>query len=324
MTTTPPPTADDANVTDAEDPGAGTSGPVRTLAVVVGALILGSLFNAQALSNGANQRPPGWERDLAVGITDPLLDVSSAVFLDRPARWIRDIRTDDDSPIDTDSGPGTIFVPTADNPVHMWVTGDSLTETLAPALIRAAGATDVVKGRERVVFSAGLTRPDFFNWPDKLARGAAEEPTEIIVFMIGANDGQPILTAAGWVEDVHTEQWQTEYRVRVAAAMDVLAAAVPTIYWIGQPISRSEDHRDRIAVMNSIFEDEAATRPSIRYIDSWAMFTNESGEYTAYLPDSGGNPELVRDDDGVHLNTSGAERLANAILEAIRADWAIP
>lgn len=298
--------------------------PTRTLVLVVAALAFGSLLNAQSLSDSAHARRPGWQRDLAVAITDPVLDVSSAMRLDRPAAWIADIRFgDDEEPPPPTAGPPSRFEPTPDRPVQLWVTGDSLTNTLGPALVELSAGTGVVDPDHETVYSSGLTRPDFFDWRAHVARELAASPAGIVVFMVGANDGQPILTDDGWVT-TQAEAWQVEYRIRVAALMDEFAGRATNTYWIGQPITRSEDHAAHVARLNAIFELEASGRDRVRYIDSWELFTDENGAFTAFLPDASGKDELVRADDGVHLTPAGANRLAREILDIVRDDWKIP
>lgn len=296
--------------------------PLRAFLVTLAALLLGALLNAESLAHSASVRPPGWQRDLATTLTDGLVDVSRFLQLDHPARWIADIRGRDESGVTPSpaTGPAGVFTPTEDRPVRLWVTGDSLTQTLGPALVNQATATGVIEARDEVVYSAGLTRPDFFDWPDHLARSLAQQPVEIVVFMIGANDGQPILTPDGWM-NVDSESWSIEYRSRVAETMDVLASWATSVYWVGQPIARSESLSAQISVMNSIFGAEAAVHDRVRYVDSWDLFTDDEGGYSAWLPNDEGRMVLMRDDDGVHLTPAGADVLASDILDTIRQDW---
>lgn len=43
-------------------------------------------------------------------------------------------------------------------------------------------------------YSTGLTRPDFFDWPAHAqARTAALQP-EVVLFLVGPNDSQPLVT----------------------------------------------------------------------------------------------------------------------------------
>jgi hypothetical protein len=307
--------------TDVTSPGMRSRS--ATLGVVVTVLLLGSLLNAQSLADSAHQRRPGWQRDVAIDVTDPLLDVSAALLLDKPGDWIADLRSGDEAAPAPADGPPAVFVPSADHRATLLVTGDSLTNTLGPELVRRSAATGVVDPRDEVVYSSGLTRPDFFDWPKRLDSELATQPAVIVVFMVGANDGQPIETAQGWVAP-DNPAWAAEYRGRVRATMEVLAARATTSYWVGQPITRSTTQAAITTVMNDIFRSEASLQPSIRFIDAWSVFVDDSGRYTDWLPDASGRLEQVRDVDGVHLTDAGAARLAEVVLDSIRLDWDLP
>lgn len=218
--------------------------------------------------------------------------------------------------------PG-LFTPTPESPARVWIAGDSLTERFGPSLVNLLAGTGVVETRRDVEYSTGLTRPDFFDWPDRLQRELSEAPTDILVFMIGANDGQPILTPAGWIP-FGTDDWINEYRARVEATARLGSELATTIYWIGQPIARSDEYSAKMALMNAIYESEAARRPNVRYVDTWDLFSGPDGEYSAYLPDESGTSVLMRISDGIHLTVDGGDRLAQLVREVIEIDWALP
>jgi hypothetical protein len=140
--------------------------------------------------------------------------------------------------------------------------------------------------------------------------------------MFGANDAQGIVTATG-PEPFGTEAWVAEYRARVAAMMDLLEADSRVVYWIGQPVMRSDAFADRMSVLDSVYEDEAAGRERVRYVDSWTLFTDASGGYAAYLPGADGTPVLVRQGDGIHLTRAGGERLARVVVDLVSARFGI-
>jgi len=222
----------------------------------------------------------------------------------------------------TTTMPG-VFTPAPESPAHLWIAGDSLTERFGPSLVNLLADTGVIEARRDVEYSTGLTRPDFFDWPGRLEEELTENPTDVLVFMIGANDGQPILTSTGWMP-FGTDQWADEYRLRVAATMKLVAELVPTTYWIGQPIARSDEYSAKMALMDEIYESEAAGHPNVRYVDTWGLFSDSEGNYSAYLPDDTGTSTLMRISDGIHLTVDGGDRLAQRVREVIGVDWDLP
>jgi hypothetical protein len=70
-----------------------------------------------------------------------------------------------------------------------------------------------------------------------------------------------------------------------------------------------------------VYLEEASTRPLVSVIESWDLFTDASGNYSAYLTNDDGNLELMRYGDGVHFTWAGARRLAAAIFDRMESDW---
>ena len=333
--------------------------PWSSVLVLVGALLLGGMLNGSALLHTASSLQPGWNRDVAMAGAQLLVDTSEILHFDVPRELIDrglgraptttlPVATPEPTATTTMVGTTTtpagttapqgstttnpttitttlpgVFTPTPESPAHLWVAGDSLTERFGPALVNLMADTGVIESRRNVEYSTGLTRPDFFDWPRHLERELTENPTDILVFMVGANDGQPIKTTAGWIP-YGTEEWVDEYRLRVAVTMDLVTDLVPTTYWIGQPIARSDEYSAKMALMNEIYESEGARRPNVRYVDTWALFSDIDGNYSAYLPDETGTDVLMRISDGIHLTVDGGNRLADQVRQVIGDDWPLP
>jgi hypothetical protein len=297
----------------------------RAVAIVICALCVGALLNAEPLGRTAAAQRPGALRNVAVAAADFAGDVASLTRFDVPRRLIDEARDRSGSPAaPTSIEPTVVFVPTPEHPARMWVGGDSLVDTFGPALVGGAEETRVVTARWDVRYSSGLTRPLLFDWADYVSRELAAHPVEIVVFMVGANDAQPIeVEGAGWAS-FPGDDWKQEYRTRVGRLMDLLAAHAATVYWIGQPIARSDRQSERIAVMNEIYRRESATRTAVRYVDAWELFSDAEGDYSDYLPDASGAPVRVRNADGIHLSPAGAALLTEATLEVIERDWTLP
>lgn len=333
-------------------------GAARAVAVTLGTLLLAALLNAEPLAETAAAQPAGWQRDVGVEVTELLVTTSQTLRLDVPRAWLdellehEEVRVPDPgataapAPAPTESttpspspapspAPAPEPTPTAtptveptptrrvatsDAPATLLVAGDSLTESLGPTLANLTRATGVVEPDHELTYSSGLTRPDFHDWPAHLTRLLDERPADIVVFMIGANDAQPIQTASGWV-DFGQPAWVQEYRGRVEEAMSVLEAGAETVYWVGQPIPRSEDFRRRMAVLNDVYREVAADHAAVRYVSSWELFSTADGQYSDWLPDEDGRPTLVRRTDGIHLKPVGAEWLAAHVLSVVEEDW---
>lgn len=336
--------------------------PTRVLWVIAVGLVIALMLNASELEREAKAKPYGRDRDVWVAIWKPFAVVSHALYIDRPRAWFDDAigRGDDGSvfvlPANADgatpapdgtalpNGTATkgnsktpaatatpskpkqlIRTPSAEDPLRVWVGGDSMSKILGEALVRQATETGVMMPTQDSQLSSGLVRPDFFDWPGRFNELSKSNPAnDVFVVMFGANDSQGIKTPDGKIFQPGDEGWNVEYRRRVAGTMDLLKADNRMVVWVGQPIMESAKLSQRMAELNVIYREEAAKRPWVRYFDLWPLFTTSSGSYDAYISDDDGELKLMRNPDGVHLVREGGEKAARNILELVRKEALIP
>ena len=329
--------------------------PQRVLWVIVVALVLAVLLNAPELEREAKQKPFGTERDVWVSIWRPFSAVSQALYLDRPREWADEAlnRNDKGSIFELPGGTPTTQPPTAtakdpaktpvptptptppaqlvrtpsiEEPLRLWVGGDSISKILGESVVRQATDSGLIDATAEPVLESGLTRPDFYDWPGELNRLSKEEPGfEVFVVMFGANDAQGIVEPNGTIhQESGTPEWNKEYRRRVAGVMDLLKADNRLVVWVGQPIMRSEALSAKMKILNSIYQEEAASRPWVKYLDLWPLFTTADGTYDAYITDDDGEVKLMRNPDGVHLVREGGDKAARAILSLVLKEAKVP
>jgi hypothetical protein len=210
--------------------------------------------------------------------------------------------------------------PTEDDPLRLYIAGDSDAGNLGPPLQRELEQTGLVDSTLEYKVSTGLTRPDFFDWPAKLQSDVARLNPDTVVVTFGGNDAQDMLLD-GRSQPVDSEAWRTEYARRVGAVMDFLSADGRTLIWVGIPNAKSGDFRNRLEILEQVTRAEADKRPQVKYVDVWNLFVGRSGGYADFIIDPRDNQgKLVRADDGFHLNQTGADILALTVAEAVRAD----
>jgi hypothetical protein len=201
-----------------------------------------------------------------------------------------------------------------EDPLRLWIGGDSLAGALGPALGERVGATGVVDAHVDYKVSSGL-EPGVRNWPEYAADLLSERDPEAIVFMIGTNDANIVNSQDA--DDDGIDDWEPDYRARVAAMMDLLVGdgEKRTVIWIGAPTMRDEDRDEAVVEINRIMQEEAATRaPYVVYLDAYDLFGDpEDGTYTDRL-EIDGETVRVRVGDGVHLTPAGAEYLATPVF----------
>jgi hypothetical protein len=204
-------------------------------------------------------------------------------------------------------------VPGALAGVTAWSNGDSTSYYMSVAflaMVERAGGTAAIA--PSYVVSSGLLNPNLHDWPANLASEMALYNPEVVVFMLGAND------ANGAAANPNA------YRAKVGAVMDQLHAPGRKVAWVGQPIMGRDDLAVSVPVVNRIFEEEAASRPWVTYVDAYRLTADASGGYATHLPGPDGEPQLMRADDGVHLTPAAGERLARAVFMALFPEVTVP
>src|SRR3546814_7860411 len=102
---------------------------------------------------------------------------------------------------------------------------------------------------------------------------------ELAIIMFGGNDAQGIVGPDGTVySSVSETGWQAEYGRRVGAVMDSLQGEGRLVLWVGQPPMRDAGFDDRVDILNSVYEEQAADRPWVRYVDVDTVL-GDDGEY---------------------------------------------
>ena len=319
------------------------------LVAMIVAMALGALLNAPAMKKTALEQPFGAERSFRLALVDPLATVSHWLFLDRPAK-LTAVALGKPDPGPTGTQVVVVVTPTpkpskggkpgkngkpqkplqerplpkpfAGHPMHLYIAGDSMMGLPGMALTNLSIKTKLIKPLLDYHISSGLVRPDFFNWPAQLQQQVKVFDPGAVAVMFGANDNQAVQTASGDIYQFGSDGWKKEYRKRVEDAVALMFQdGVRRIYWIGQPVMPSASFNSQVKLMNDIYASVAEKTFGVEYIDAYKLFSDSSGQYSQYLPDSHGEMQQVREQDGEHLTYAGGLRIAQAVIDAIKKEW---
>jgi hypothetical protein len=319
-------------------------------AVVVLAIAFGvaTLLNADSLMRTAEGLPLGsTKRAIAVGVMRPVRWVSDALQVTEPRsaldRALGKRTSDAEDPFSefapaTVSGspptqpgatnptaePGTVprvkrFRPTAERPLRVYVAGDSLSFEYGLAMGRLAASDAELEmiGAVDYHVASGLARPDFFNWPEQLnAQMDARDP-DVVVFMVGSNDDQPLASPDGHTYRDYTDPWRFEYSRRAGAVMDQVVASGRVIVWVGVPTVADAPRSAGYELLNQLVKTQADARPDAYFVDTFKLFRDRKGKFQQFLPDETGQVQKMRANDGVHFERAGGDRLARATLRSL-------
>ena len=323
------------------------------LSGIVG-LMLAACINSSALLTDAERLPDGRSRSLSVAIWTPIEAAASAFKLTWPRtvgdsllgrssdegeialhreqievaselpseEWlVFSVEEEQRAELQLDQGAphtsGSVWDP--ENPFTIWVLGDSMVQFFGETFVMMAEKSPSVSATAEPKLASGLSRPDYFDWPTRISEVMTTYDPDAVILMFGGNDAQNIRADDGRWLDRFSEQWEEEYRRRIALVMD-LAASKPErmLLWVGQPPMRGLGFDSRMKQLNDLYRAEADERQGVHYLDLRSLFTDESGNYARYLLDSSGQLVDVRLTDGVHLSHWGGEWLSEFLLKEIK------
>jgi uncharacterized protein len=310
----------------------------KGIAVLALALFLAALLQAEGLRKQAEIQPSGFQRDLALRVTKPLVSFSRALHLTTPRHELQvAIGRENEDQIDTQvhltlpppattppvpgkPKPHTKPKPkplyTAAHPLRVWVAGDSLAQVPGDALERVGGAIDVVGVESRL--STGLARTDLYNWFTRIQQAPRQLHPDVVVFSFGADDAHDYMGGAH-VGPFGSPSWIAEYRRRIDGVTRELNAEGIRVVWLGLPIPDGPGFRKSFPVVNAILEGVArAHAKDSTYVDTWHRLDDFHGRYAEYLRVHGKLTQ-VRASDGVHYTQAGGDLVAAEVVAQLRA-----
>lgn len=316
----------------------------QALVLVVVTLVIAGLLGAKPLHAAAKNIDSGALRALALVVTTPLDAISGLLRLDKPYEWVRGgdeevagtTETTGNAGADptvttegvvttlpvttvTSQGPTTTValpVYTEEDPLRIFLAGDSLMIEVGHAFTRVSEWLKSVDLYRINKVSSGFANPEFYDWPKQLRASVSEFNPVVTVMMFGGNEKVP-MTVDGEKIQPFTDEWSTEYVRRVKEGIKIVTDSGSIVYWIGMPIMRSDKYAETARTLNAIYEQICEEDPRAWYIDAYALFSDEEGNYTAYRPDSSGETQLVRAEDGIHFTPAGGDLVVQAVLDML-------
>ena len=217
----------------------------------------------------------------------------------------------------------SVRIPDQRHPLRVLVTGDSLSDFDGQQLakiIAAQGLPATVRDEPRN--GTGLTQPAVFDWASEAANDAVVHDPDVVVMVLGANDGWPVAVGGGGQAAEGSDAWVAEYTRRVEAVTREFLAGDPQrrVYWVGPPVPRSQPWIHIFNRINGAVRDAVPYLPGLRYVDV-AGPTSDNGGYTDYLQAPGGQRILARQHDGIHFSYPGSVFPARIILAALKEEY---
>lgn len=193
--------------------------------------------------------------------------------------------------------------PTGAAPQKVLIVGDSFAAGLGLTMEQSLKAAGPVALANKAKISTGLNSPQFYDWEKALAEFLDAEKPDALLVMLGGNDAK---NGRG------TPQWSQDFEAKAKRFLDIAAKHKAKVYWVGLPPMREKAYSQRAWTANEAMRAACATAPSCRFIDSWDLFSDKSGNFCAKKAVAG-KAVALRGKDGVHFTTAGCRLLTDRI-----------
>jgi lysophospholipase L1-like esterase len=211
--------------------------------------------------------------------------------------------------------------PPSRRPLHtVLVTGDSMSQPLDQYLARDLAPSGIKVIRDPHV-GTGISNTVLVDWGKLSAYQVTHDHPDAVVVFIGANDGYPMAGPDGRQVSCCSAEWAAIYAGRARQMMNTYRdAGAARVYWLTLPTPRDPARAKISLVVNAAIE--VASEPwhdQIRTIDTVPVFTPDGRYRDSMVID--GQPTIVRESDGIHLNNAGSSLAAKLVLAAIDKDF---
>lgn len=200
------------------------------------------------------------------------------------------------------------------------ILGDSLAATGFGALLerRLDAHPDVVAYR-KARSSSGLARPDFYDWMGEAKRQVDARSPDVVVVIIGGNDGQDLTNKSGKGKRVHwkSDEWSEAYRERVAKFVDELRGDGRKVLWLGLPRTGTVSFEKKLDLIREVQINAMSDYEDVEYFDTSPFFVDEKGELRRTADVGRKKNQTLRADDGIHFTMAGAQYFADQVYPEV-------
>lgn len=202
-------------------------------------------------------------------------------------------------------------------PVHcrIMMLGDSLMEDLGPATHRTLRHRKGLHFILTAKYSTGLSRPEYFNWPENMEKAVAGTRPDIIIFFIGANDGMPIKVDGRTVYPNSGDAWKAAYRAKMAELFEIGRRYNCKMIWVGLPPMGSR--YAKILAQTEQAQRDGCNEQGIQYIDTIPILGDENGRFRTYMTDGNGKAIRLRARDKEHISPDGNKLVIEQLLPVL-------
>ena len=224
----------------------------------------------------------------------------------------------DESPSATTTTLPPVRVPTAEDPLRLVVAGDSTAKALGDALIGATSEMPEVSITNEGTVSTGLARSDYFNWGAEMAEIVGTTSPEVVMFMVGANDGQSILEGDGTVVALFDTPGVDRGLPAAGRGDHGPGRRRRPSHGLGRGAERGDrQHAARGPDRQPARAGGGRHRPWVTYVDVAALLAGPDGGFAEYITLPDGSTARCYAGDGVHLSVKCLDRVMDELVPTL-------
>jgi lysophospholipase L1-like esterase len=206
-------------------------------------------------------------------------------------------------------------------PLHtLLVTGDSLSTPLDIELAQRLtdSGVDVIRDPH---LATGISKTGLVDWGRLSTTQVQHDHPDAVVVFIGANEGFPMPGPGGKDVNCCGPDWASIYAGRVRQMMETYRqGGRARVYWLTVPTPRDSARQPIERAVNAAIAVAAEPFAAFtRILDMVPIFTPGDRYRDSMTVD--GEPTIVREADGIHLNEAGSAIAADAVLKALGRDY---
>jgi len=201
--------------------------------------------------------------------------------------------------------------------IKVLIVGDSMMlEGLGPALhssLRKKPDLSIVREGH---YSSGLSRPDFYNWPQSLTKLVEKHKPQLIVVSMGANDTQDIVINTNR-HFIDTDSWKRVYEIRTYNYLNIAAAEERQVLWISLPIMGREPYFTRTKRISKIQAEVSSYFNNVTYVNIEHLLT-KNDKFISFMQGKNNKSIRLRKRDNIHVSQKGGEILTSYLLPRVQ------
>jgi hypothetical protein len=201
------------------------------------------------------------------------------------------------------------------------ILGDSLAATAFGALLeRELDAHESVRCSRKAKSSTGLARPDFFDWMVEGAKQVEAKNPELVVVILGGNDGQDLAEKSGKSGRVgwQTPQWSQAYTARMRDFVNAIGSnGQRRVMVLGLPQTETTKFEEKLRIIRKAQRDAIDQLSTFAtYLDTTPLLSDEKGELRRDVK-IGKEAGRLHADDGIHFTMTGSKFFAQAVYPEV-------